>query len=139
MLASLSWHSTIAHSANLSRPAPASRDQGHRSHVCHVCNVSSADMATRGRVLLGLVLVLVLVLAVAVEPSSGRPVCTCPCPVPVRLVAGLATARPAATTTFTPAAAAPQHRATRAGGQFYPAPANTLTQPILSTQMRVLA
>ena len=134
MLASLSWHSTIAHSANLSRPAPASRDQGHRSHVCHVCNVSSADMAARGREL-----VLVVVLAVAVEPSSGRPVCTCPCPVPVRLVAGLATARPAATTTFTPAAAAPQHRATRAGGQFYPAPANTLTQPILSTQMRVLA
>ena len=134
MLASLSWHSTIAHSANLSRPAPASRDQGHRSHVCHVCNVSSADMATRGRVL-----VLVSVLVVAVEPSSGRPMCTCPCPVPVRLVAGLATARPAATTTFTPAAAAPQHRATRAGGQFYPAPANTLTQPILSTQMRVLA
>ena len=138
MLASLSWHSTIAHSANLSRPAPASRDQGHRSHVCHVCNVSNADMATRGRVLV-LVVVLVLLLVLAVEPSSGRPVCTCPCPVPVRLVAGLATARPAATTTFTPAAAAPQHRATRAGGQFYPAPANTLTQPILSTQMRVLA
>ena len=58
-------------------------------------------MAARGRVLV--VLVAVLVLAVAVEPSSGRPVCTCPCPVPVRLVgAGLATARPAATTTFTP-------------------------------------